>query len=211
MIKAAQPAAEHSSMTRGLDDYYVRIERPLGVDGHAGASAQRQADVRRKGESWAKGATGERTVGAILDGLVRRGVVVLHDRAIPGSKANIDHITVGPRGVHVIDPKHYTGRVEVREGRLFVKGRHRGKLVDSMERQAWEVEAALAQVDVPVHPVLCFVGSQWPLIRRPLQFGRVAVVWPQRLEDLVWGPGSLGSGDVQRLGAVLRDALPPAR
>lgn len=195
-----------------MDDYFVRLDRPVGVDGKAGASAQRQADIRRDGESWAKGAAGERTVGGVLDGLVPRGVVVLHDRAIPGSRANIDHITVGPRGVHVIDAKRYAGKVELRGSRLFVKGRHRGKLVEAMERQAWEVEAALAQVDVPVRPVLCFADAQWGLFRRPFMVGRVTVTWPERLEELVWEPpGPLGAGEVQRLGAVLRGALPPAR
>lgn len=197
-------------MNRGVDDYFVRIERSLGADGVAGASAQRQAEVRHKGESWAKGAAGERAVGALLDRLVPRGVVVLHDRAIPGSRANIDHIVVGPRGVHVIDPKHYAGKVEARGAELFVKGRSRHKLVESMQRQVWEVEAALALVAVPVHPVLCFVGAEWPFLRQRLQFGSVAVVRPERLETLIWGSGPLGSGDVQRLGAVLRDALPPA-
>ncbi len=43
------------------------------------------------------------------------GLGVLHDRRIPGSKANIDHIVVGPAGVFAIDTKRYTGKIERRD------------------------------------------------------------------------------------------------
>jgi len=46
-------------------------------------------------------------VAAALDNCCRPEVVVLHDRAIPGSRANIDHIGIGPTGVWVIDTKRY--------------------------------------------------------------------------------------------------------
>jgi Nuclease-related domain. len=32
---------------------------------------------------------------------------VVHDRRIPRSRANIDHIVIAPRGIYVIDTKHY--------------------------------------------------------------------------------------------------------
>ena len=47
--------------------------------------------------------------------------MVLHDRAVPGGRANIDHIAVVPSGVWVIDTKHYRGRLEQRDlGGWFV-------------------------------------------------------------------------------------------
>jgi Nuclease-related domain len=62
---------------------------------------------------------------------------VLHDRRIPGSRANIDHIVVAPCGVFVIDAKNYKGRVEKRDRggffstdcRLYVGGRDKTPLV----------------------------------------------------------------------------------
>src|SRR3954454_6853106 len=40
--------------------------------------------------SWEKGAVGEQQLGAGLDSLRAENLAVLHDRRIPGSKANID-------------------------------------------------------------------------------------------------------------------------
>lgn len=99
--------------------------------GTAGASAQRQHDrpktAREKRireahprvggillalsddpqstKAWATGARGEEQLGRRLDGLAERGVRVLHDRRIPGTRANIDHIAVSSSGVFVIDAK----------------------------------------------------------------------------------------------------------
>lgn len=57
--------------------------------------------------NWAVGAEGERKLGAGLDGLVGEGVVSLHDRLRPGTKANIDHLAIALSGVWVIDAKRY--------------------------------------------------------------------------------------------------------
>ncbi len=77
-------------------------------------------DEPQRATAWATGAEGEERVGARLDRLVSESVRVLHDRRIPGSRANIDHLVVAPSGVHVIDSKKYQGRPERRaEGGLF--------------------------------------------------------------------------------------------
>ena len=60
-------------------------------------------------KAWATGAQGEERLGRQLDGLVGDGVHVLHDRRIPPTKANIDHIFVCASGVFVIDAKKYQG------------------------------------------------------------------------------------------------------
>jgi Nuclease-related domain len=140
---------------------------------HDRRSAAREAAVRKRHPSlgglilalsndpsstkvWAKGAKGERRVARRLDSL--DGIVALHDRRIPRSKANIDHIAIGPNGVYVIDTKRYTGRVELRRtgtvfrpatGRLFVNGRDRTNLLEGMAKQILAVNAA---ADMPVAP-----------------------------------------------------------
>jgi hypothetical protein len=61
-------------------------------------------------QAWGKGAVGEIRIGKVLDAMgAKHGFGVLHDRKIPGSVANIDHILVTDRGVFVIDAKNYKG------------------------------------------------------------------------------------------------------
>jgi hypothetical protein len=57
--------------------------------------------------AWRRGATGERRTARLLDPLERQGWVVLHDLAVPGSRANLDHLVIGPGGVFAIDSKQY--------------------------------------------------------------------------------------------------------
>jgi hypothetical protein len=192
----------------GDGEYYVTIRRDVTSEGTAGASAQRVFEQRHQAQ-WAKGARGEEAVGRVLDRLTARGVVILHDRRVPGSRANIDHLAISRDGVFVIDAKHYRGRVEQRGAQLFVNRRRRTKLIDGLATQVSAVENALNGV-VPVHRALCFVGAQWPLFRRPLDIDGTTVLWPEALESLVWRDGWLTAATVQAIARVLVQALPPA-
>src|SRR5438128_173549 len=78
--------------------------------------AQHQAFIA---ETFAKGAEGERIVGAVLDSLSSKGWRVLHDRTNPVG-GNIDHIAVGPPGVVVVDAKNWSDEVKVSGQRLTV-------------------------------------------------------------------------------------------
>jgi Nuclease-related domain len=70
--------------------------------------------------AWRRGAVGERRTARLLGQLERRGWAVLHDLAVPGSRANLDHLAIGPGGVFVIDSKQYRGRLQLdRSGRLW--------------------------------------------------------------------------------------------
>jgi Nuclease-related domain len=57
--------------------------------------------------AWRRGAAGERRTAHLLGPLERHGWVVLHDLAVPRSRANIDHLVIGPGGVFVVDSKQY--------------------------------------------------------------------------------------------------------
>jgi Nuclease-related domain len=48
--------------------------------------------------AWRRGAAGERRTARLLVRLERYGWAVLHDLAVPGSRANIDHLVTGPGG-----------------------------------------------------------------------------------------------------------------
>src|SRR3954469_25066176 len=95
--------------------------------GYAGASAAAQAAKKRElaarllndARAWEQGAIGEVTTAALLSGLEDIGWVILHDLAIPGSKANIDHLLIGPGGVLVIDSKNFSGRITRGSGTLW--------------------------------------------------------------------------------------------
>ena len=175
-------------------------------------------DEPQSTQAWAVGAEGERRVGAWLDTLTATGAVVLHDRRMPGSKANIDHLVVAPSGVWVVDSKHYEGRIEYRDvggwfrrdERLFVGGRDRTRLVHGMVGQVAAVESAVNDTDVPVHGVLCFVGPGWSLLARPFEIDGVLVAWPKAAVKLIGTAGPLTVDMVDEVGRRLRGALPAA-
>lgn len=170
--------------------------------------------------AWAKGAEGERKVAARLEGLAQAGVVVLHDRRVPRSRANLDHLAVGPSGVYVIDAKRYAGQVARRDVggwfrrdvRLFVGRRECSRDVAGAVRQADLVKRALAAHpdvgSVPVVPVLCFVDAEWSLFARPFVLGQVHVAWPTATAQLVGRPGPLAPDAVSSLAATVAAAFP---
>ena len=131
-----------------------------------------------------KGARGRlERVGARLDGIASATIRVLHDRRIPGTRANIDHLVVTPGGIWVVDSKRYKGRPELRvEGgflrprveKLVVGGRDKTKLVEGVEWPVEQVRSAAGAI--PVTGVLCFVEADWPLIGREEELGFIAEV-----------------------------------
>ncbi|BAS11743.1 hypothetical protein AHiyo8_00460 [Arthrobacter sp. Hiyo8] len=87
------------------------------------------------------------------------GLAVLHDRLIPGSKANIDHIAITPGGIWVIDAKRYKGGPQLKiEGgilrprveRLLVGRRDCTKLVDGVLKQVDLVRDLVGMFRLPV-------------------------------------------------------------
>lgn len=180
-------------------------------------------DEPQSTRAWDTGAAGERVVGARLDALAGDDLAVLHDRRIPRTRANLDHLVVTRRGVFVVDAKKYKGRPALRvEGGLFrprtetlvVGGRSCTKLVDGVLGQVDLVRAALEDPAVPVVGVLCFVEAEWPLIGGAFRTRGVHVLWPRRLGQLLTEADS-GTSDAPALDVEsLRDRLarnfPPA-
>jgi hypothetical protein len=115
--------------------------------------------------AWQRGAAGERRTARLLDPLERHGWAVLHDLAVPGSLANIDHLAIGPGGVFVIDSKQYRGRLQLDPtGRLW-HGRY--PLVPTLRAVEFEADQAAQvlpdpDVVVVVVPIVAVHGAQVP-------------------------------------------------
>src|SRR5215217_6827198 len=90
--------------------------------------------------AWRRGAAGERRTARLLAPLERQGWAVLHDLAIPGSAANLDHLVIGPGGVVMIDTKQYRGRLQLDRDGLLWHGHH--LLVSELRKVLWEADHA---------------------------------------------------------------------
>ena len=113
--------------------------------------------------AWRQGAAGERRTARLLAPLERHGWAILHDLAVPGSTANLDHLVIGPGGVFVIDSKQYRGRLQLDpSGRLW-HGRY--SLTPILRAVSWEadrVAQALPDPGVVVRPIMAIHGAQVP-------------------------------------------------
>lgn len=217
---------------------------PTPIDsGSAGASAQREHDRRtanrearvkerfgrrfggvllaivdepQSTRAWAKGAHGERKLAESLARLPN--VVALHDRSVPGTRGNIDHLVIAPAGLFVVDAKHYEGRLRIRDrgglfrtdNRLYVGGRDCSKLAENMGWQVKAVETLLASVEVamPVTPVLCFIDVDWPLLFAPSSFRGVRLEDPKSLRKLITATPALDAVAIDKLARILATGFP---
>ena len=136
---------------------------------------------------------------------------MLHDRRIPRTRANIDHIAVSSAGVFVIDAKRYSGRptrqttgglFRPRVTLLMVGGRNQTKLVDGVHKQVHLVRNALDSAgfaDVPVRGMLCFIEANWPLIGGSFDIDGVDVLWPKKAAEHLLVPGDLDEAMTERV------------
>lgn len=168
--------------------------------------------------AWDTGAIGEERLGHRLNELANDNLRVLHDRRIPGSRANIDHLAVTPTGVYVVDAKRYVGKrpslrieggiLRTRVEKLVLDSRDQTKLVDGVLKQADLVRSVVGD-DLPVVGLLCFIEADWPLIGGAFTTRGVDVLWPKKLYPRLsaHGPHAACVADVH---ARLARALPPA-
>lgn len=196
----------------------IRAEHPI-----MGRLILALSDEPQSTKAWAAGARGEQVVAQWLDQLTSHGVRVLHDRRIPRTRANIDHLVIGPAGVFVIDSKYYRGRrIELRTqggwGRprlqkLVVGGRDQTKLVEGIHWQVQLVREFLAAHGgnaVPVVGMLCFVDAEWPPGSSPLVIDDIHILWPKKIRDQVRRAGVLDETAIGDWHRLLAGAFRPA-
>jgi hypothetical protein len=134
--------------------------------------------------AWRRGAAGERRTARLLAPLERHGWAVLHDLAIPGTQANIDHVVIGPGGVLVIDSKQYRGRLHLDQYGMVWHGRH--LLISSLRKTRWQADQAdevLGIADIQVAAIVAIHGASVPW--GVLQADGVTIVPARRVPDLL--------------------------
>jgi len=206
-----------SSARREYDRRKAKEEERLRKKwGKLGGIAVALSDEKQSTKAWATGAIGEERLGARLNSLVSESLAVLHDRRIPATKANIDHIAITRAGIWVIDAKRYKGRpgltieggiIRPRVEKLVVGRRDCTKLVEGVLKQVGLVREAVGSL--PVTGALCFVEADWPLVGGSFSTQGVRVLWPRRLVKLLVEDVD-GEVDVLEVQRALASAFPPA-
>ncbi len=164
--------------------------------------------------NWRRGAEGERSTAQLLAPLGHIGWGVLHDRRIPGTDANIDHLVIGPSAVWVIDSKSYRGRIKVLgDGRLWYGRNCLDNVLQTVQWAAGAVEdrlgSELVDAGLVVRPALCIHGARLP--RSPFDFDGVLLATSDTLlQSIAAGEPAFPTEEADRLTAVAAKSLPSA-
>ena len=183
----------------------------------AGGSESLSLRLRSTSGSGREAPVHERLVAESLAKRCNGRVVLLHDRRVPGSRANVDHIAVTPSGVWVIDAKRHKGKVEVTaplfgRPKLRIKGRDCSVLVTGVANQVELVSAALAAAPgVSVQGCMCFVEAELPLplLGRP-RIGGVVLHHRRSLARALNKNGPLSDRTIAELTEELLERFPSA-
>jgi hypothetical protein len=157
--------------------------------------------------AWRRGARGERRTARALRKLVRQGWTVLHDLAIPGSRANGDHLLIGPPGRFLVDSKAWHGHITQATDR---SAWHNGHPLDqTIATVRWEAQQLAGALRAPVLPLLCVHDTRIPWDE--IYVDSVPVLTPARLLALLRSlPAHLDEVGVMLLAEHARRKLHPA-
>jgi len=140
---------------------------------------------RRLG-NFLKGAKGEEWVAREL-AFLSSEYAVFNGLRLAGGKQNFDHIIVGPAGVFVVETKNWKGSVEFRDGKLYAGGKEPSRPpLKQVKAETAELVSFIDDAgcgDLPVHSVLCFLGTKLP--EDVMNVNGVVVCTGQRLIDVL--------------------------
>jgi hypothetical protein len=204
------------------------MSRPVAadIDGVHGSATVRPSSLRRRGRMvallealsadslhearWARRAESEERARRLEALLAGSGVRLLNDRRVPGARATIDHIAVGPRGVTIIDAVRESGRARVADGRLFVGAEDRTGLVRDMLRQIEVIRLGFAATpNLPIGGAICWVEPGGLPRVRNLSLDGVLIESPRVLAEELRRRGPVSPRRAEYLAAVLDRRLPP--
>jgi len=159
---------------------------------------------------WARKAESEERARRLEALLAGSGVRLLNDRRVPGARATIDHLAIGPRGITVIDAVRESGRARVVGGRLLVDDEDRTTLVRDVLRHVAIIRLGLAAwPNLPIGGAICWVEpGGLPRVRK-LSLGGVLIDGPRVLAEELRGPGPVSSRWARHFTALLDRRLPP--
>jgi hypothetical protein len=161
-------------------------------------------------QRWLRGAAGEVATATLLERLPAGEWAVLHDLAVPASRANIDHLAIGPNGVWVIDTKATRGRA-----RRGVTGLWLGSRRLDTGPVRFEAQVVADRLGLPARAVVAVHGDTG-LRRRGVRCRGVRVVAAGRLPHLLrrtrwWAAGGrLHPAEVERLARLALAQFAPA-
>ena len=215
-------ASARAEYERRREKRLAGVEERWGT-GRLGRVAKALSSDPQHTIAWAQGARGEERLANTLTERVGDRAIALHDRKVPRTRGNIDHIVVASTGVWVVDAKRYLGKVECRDVggwfktdiRLYVNGRDRTKAVKGTDWQIEAVKKALDDESIPVQAAIALVGSQWGLFQKPFRVSGVLVAHPIDLADRILGvgkkvaPGTLVREQVVELAHKVALKFPP--
>lgn len=142
------PGASAAARARQLRTPLVRVADMLGIPTQRGRDAAR----------WQAGAVGEQNTARRLAPLSGEGWTVLHDRALPRSRANLDHLLVSPRGTVIVpDTKRWSARYRLRvvNGRLLHGTQD---VTDRLRGLRYEADTVSRLLNVPAIPLVVMDG-----------------------------------------------------
>jgi hypothetical protein len=168
-----------------------------------GVGWRRRFRVSAEARAWRRGAAGERKTARLLRRLERDGYTSLHDLAVPGSAANVDHLVIGPPGVFVVDSKQYSGRVhQSLDGRAW---HNHAPLARQLEVVRWEADTIARTLGVRVDPLIAVHGAE--VAYGGLIAHGVAIVPAARLRGALGVDPVLSAADVGVLVATAQTRL----
>jgi Nuclease-related domain len=136
--------------------------------------------VSQDARNWQRGARGERRTARQLNRLTHHGWIVFHDLAVPDSRANADHLLIGPAGVFLADSKNWRGQLAFApDGTLWHGSYPLTATLATIGFEAAAIAGALAVPGLAVEPLLVVHGSTIPWGEQYL--GGVAILPAGRL------------------------------
>jgi len=166
--------------------------------------------------AWKKGSAGEVILATSLEQSLGDRAILLHDRRVPKTRGNIDHLVVATSGVWVVDAKNYTGLVHQRDvggmfkvdSRLYVGRRDCTSRIDGLSWQVEAVRKALEGLEVPVSSAVCFTDAEWKLFAKPFTLKGVFVSGPNALARRIAETSMLNAAQIQEVAVRLSERLP---
>jgi hypothetical protein len=123
--------------------------------------------VSEDARNWRRGARGERRTARQLNRLTDRGWIIFHDLAVPGSRANVDHLAIGPSGVFLIDSKNWRGRLAFAPDGTLWHG-------------SYPMTAAIATIGFEVAAIAGALGTSSSTVEPLLVIHRGAIPWGEQ-------------------------------